>query len=228
MVPTKIKPRYKLCVRLRRDPWAKLHNKNFRRKKWRISRLLRRSRKSSQLNIWYSLLSRFPQYLRYKSQRILHIRQTWKLFYGSLQDFKIKKFSKKSYNWKTFFKRQEARLDVVLFRCHLFSTVSEGRQWINHGHVFVNGKKSFANRILKKGDIIELDSILKSKLQNHLAQFQRRNRRRNFFGIHKPIPNWVDFDSQSFRILVVTKPDISEICYPFKGDPQSIFAFYRH
>lgn len=233
MIPTKLKSRFKKAIRIGRDPWEKLYKKRFRRKKWRIHGYLRRFKRPRLLNVWNTLLrASKPVKRRHFFRDNLHERQTFRYFYGALQGFKLKKVAKKSSNWKIFFETLERRLDVLIYRCHLFPTVSEGRQWINHGHVLVNGRKSFGHRLLKKGDIIELDDVLKKRLRHYLRQFNlghfRRSRgRKRFPRTHKPFPNWVDIDSQSLRIVVITLPDVAELSFPFRGDPQNVFHFYR-
>ena len=126
IIPTKIEARYKQCVRLRQDPWCLLQFKHFRRKKWRKTGLIRRSvrkvKRFSQFTLLYTLLKRRQQRLRYRTQRNLLSKQCWKHFYGSIQDFKVKRLVKRSSDWKDFFLQQETACPKTL---HVFSSGPE-------------------------------------------------------------------------------------------------------
>ena len=51
----------------------------------------------------------------------------------------------------------ERRLDAVVYRMKFVPTVFAARQFVNHGHVTVNGKKvNIASYQVKVGDVIEV------------------------------------------------------------------------
>src|SRR5213078_4937786 len=51
----------------------------------------------------------------------------------------------------------ERRLDAVIYRMKLVMTPFAARQFVNHGHVLVNGKRvNIASYMVKDGDVIEL------------------------------------------------------------------------
>ncbi len=238
MLPTKIEPRYKRCLRIRTDPWEIIreNHKKFSRKKWKSSIIIRKLRRKPiipffrDLNL--TLLRRYwPLYLRYHFQLHRNLRQSWKCFYGNLQDFKVKKIARQSSSWQEFVKKHELRLDVLLYRCNLFNTVSQGRQWINHGHVTVNGKKVCNSKRLQRGDIVELDEKLQSHLRHKIKPLWRRLKKRSEWSSYlrktKFIPEWVDLDTQSLRIVVVNQPIPDRVVYPFQADPNHLVRYYR-
>nr|YP_010336446.1 ribosomal protein S4 [Goniotrichopsis reniformis]UNJ14852.1 ribosomal protein S4 [Goniotrichopsis reniformis] len=58
----------------------------------------------------------------------------------------------------------EMRLDNTIFRLGMAPTIPAARQIINHGHIFVNGKKvSIASFQCKPGDVITVKDKSKSK-----------------------------------------------------------------
>ena len=51
----------------------------------------------------------------------------------------------------------EARLDAVIYRAKFVATVFAARQFVNHGHVMVNGRRcNIPSRHLKVGDVVEI------------------------------------------------------------------------
>lgn len=51
----------------------------------------------------------------------------------------------------------EMRLDNVAYRLGFASSRKSARQFVNHGHVMVNGRKSaIASRVLKAGDVVQV------------------------------------------------------------------------
>ena len=57
----------------------------------------------------------------------------------------------------------ERRLDTVIYRAKFVSTMFAARQFINHGHVRVNGRKvNIGSYKLKSGDVIEVKEFLQA------------------------------------------------------------------
>src|SRR5208283_556051 len=51
----------------------------------------------------------------------------------------------------------ERRLDAVVYRAKFVPTVFSARQFVNHGHIKVNGKRvNIASYLVKVGDVIEV------------------------------------------------------------------------
>jgi len=51
----------------------------------------------------------------------------------------------------------ESRLDAIVYRAKFVPTVFAARQFVNHGHVLVNGKKvNIASYRCKEGDVVEV------------------------------------------------------------------------
>ena len=51
----------------------------------------------------------------------------------------------------------ERRLDAVVYRAKFVPTIFAARQFVNHGHVMVNGKKvNIPSYSVKEGDVIEV------------------------------------------------------------------------
>lgn len=135
--------------------------------------------------------SRFTKYFYHRMQ--------FKLFYGCLKTKYIKnaiKLSQKKKNKISYFiYLMELRLDVVLYRLNLTSTIRESRQLILHGKIIVNDsiiKNPSYN--LQVNDFLSFKKsfihIFKKKLASNI-------KRGNF--IISSIPNYVEY---SFKNLL--------------------------
>lgn len=58
---------------------------------------------------------------------------------------------------ETLLQMLECRLDNMAYRLGFASSRKAARQFVNHGHVLVNGRRStIASRILKAGDVVQV------------------------------------------------------------------------
>ncbi len=91
----------------------------------------------------------------------LREKQRLRRMYG-LQESQFRLFferasMKKGRTGETLLQMLELRLDSVVYRLGFASSRKSARQFVNHGHVLVNGRKStIPSRILKAGDVVEV------------------------------------------------------------------------
>ncbi len=104
-----------------------------------------------------------------------------KILYGLYRIFTLKNFIKKQLKNKNnkyrFLKENdicclfEKRVDVFLYRSHFLNSLSEAKQVINHGKIYINGQKirnfSFS---LKKGEILSLETRFKNFLNLNIKK----------------------------------------------------------
>jgi len=97
----------------------------------------------------------------------------------------------------------ERRLDAVVYRAKFVSTIFAARQFINHGHVKVNGRKvNISSYQLKVGDVIEAQSLAE-----------------------RDIPDYVAPDGTS-KITFTRVPKLDEVPYPVRMEPNLVIEFY--
>lgn len=108
----------------------------------------------------------------------------------------------------------ELRLDNVIYRLGLASTRAQARQFVNHGHVSVNGRRvdipSFA---AAPGDRVAL-----------AADSPVRALARDATETVSAIPNWLEADFDALCGRVLRHPARTEIAVP--ADEQLIVEFY--
>jgi len=111
----------------------------------------------------------------------------------------------------------ERRLDAVVYRMKLVPTVFAARQCINHGHVLVNGRRcTIASMQVKVGDVIEVRGKAKDMvvLQEALASTER------------DVPDYIDMDKAKLRGTFTRVPQLADVPYPVKMEPNLVVEFY--
>jgi small subunit ribosomal protein S4 len=110
-------------------------------------------------------------------------RKKLSLLYGDLTRKQLIKLFQDATKTKGYFSKNllallESRLDVVLYRSGLVTTIAEGRQLIKHKKVQVNQKFIYSQSlILKPGDIISLDKLgnqLNNLLETNIKKKQKK------------------------------------------------------
>ena len=92
----------------------------------------------------------------------LRAKQKLKGYYGDLTEKQFRRIYAEAERLKGDTGEQlvgllESRLDAVVYRAKFVATVFAARQFVNHGHVRVNGKKvNIASYRVSEGDVIEV------------------------------------------------------------------------
>jgi len=97
----------------------------------------------------------------------------------------------------------ERRLDNVAFRLGFADSRQQGRQWINHGHLRVNGRRvDIPSFLVKAGDEISWreQSTKKEFFQTVAASLRKR-----------PVPQWLSLDEAAVKGTVLSLPGPGEI-----------------
>lgn len=109
----------------------------------------------------------------------------------------------------------ERRLDNVVRRSGLATTIWAARQLVAHGHVKVNGRKtdrpSFQVRV---GDVITFKDKIQPRVRENMEQK----------GGHE-VPGWLDLNPSELTVKVLARPTRDQI--PFDINPNLIIEFYR-
>lgn len=172
------KPVYKKFVALKKNVQNRAKLLNFKKRKWQF--LLSQLAKISKIrknNCYYKFYDQSvyvtPRYNNFFSKnykQTLLNKKSFNLFYGSLLKGYLKKGVQRSealsnrvqnkVNSKLFFKDLlEKRLDSILVRSHFALSTMSARQYISHGHVFLNNKRvTNSSTLVRKGDVITFSS----------------------------------------------------------------------
>ncbi len=111
----------------------------------------------------------------------------------------------------------ESRLDNLVFRAKFVPTVFAARQFVNHNHILVNGKKvNIPSYMVKVGDVIEVRE--KSK-QNPLIAASLESTTRDF-------PGYLEVDSKKMTAKFTFVPKFADIPYACEMEPNLVIEYY--
>lgn len=111
----------------------------------------------------------------------------------------------------------ETRLDAVVYRMKFVPTVFASRQFINHGHILVNGKKvNIPSYRVKAGDIIEVREKSR-QIQMVIAATQSAER---------DVPDYMEVDLDKRNGKFVSLPLLADVPYPVQMEPNLVVEFY--
>ena len=111
----------------------------------------------------------------------------------------------------------ERRLDAVIYRMKFVPTVFSARQFINHGHVKVNGQRvNIPSYWVKEGDLIEIKD--KSKALGLVLEA--------IGSPERDVPEYLDVDHYKMKGTFVRVPEFAEVPYPVRMDPHLVVEFY--
>jgi small subunit ribosomal protein S4 len=111
----------------------------------------------------------------------------------------------------------ESRLDAVVYRAKFVPTIWAARQFVNHGHVTVNGVKvNIGSYRCKAGDVIEVRQ--KSKQLTTVLEAVSLAER--------DVPDYVEVDHNKMVATFVRVPTLSDVPYAVIMEPQLVVEFY--
>ena len=152
----------------------------------------------------------------------MRAKQKLKGYYGNITEKQFKKIFKEAERIKgdtseNIIGLLERRLDSVIYRAKFVPTVFSARQFINHGHVKVNGKRvNIPSYLLKTDDLIELKEKSRS-LEIVLRGIESTER---------DIPDYIECDQKKLTAKITRIPKLAEVPYPVQMEPNLVVEFY--
>jgi len=111
----------------------------------------------------------------------------------------------------------ERRLDSVIYRAKFVPTVFAARQFINHGHVKVNGRRvNIASFRVKVGDLVEVKE--KSKQMALVLEATGLAER--------DVPDYLEVDHNKMTAKLARVPQLTEVPYPVQMEPHLVVEYY--
>jgi small subunit ribosomal protein S4 len=152
----------------------------------------------------------------------LRAKQKLKGYYGNLTEKQFRRTydeaaRRKGNTSENLISLLEARLDAIVYRAKFVPTPFAARQFVNHGHVLVNGKRvNIASYRCSAGDVIEV-----------------RERSRNMALVlealqsgERETPDYLDVDTKHQSAKFIRAPELAEVPYPVKMEPNLVVEFY--
>lgn len=150
------------------------------------------------------------RFSEYKVQ--LREKQKIKRMYGLLErpfrNLFVKAERMKGVTGENMLKLLEGRIDNVLYRAGFASSRKEGRQFVNHGHVLVNGKRiDIPSYLVSAGDAVSICDAGRSNNRVNESLNTSEGRR---------IPEWIELDRANYTARIRSLPAREQLTHPMK------------
>ena len=111
----------------------------------------------------------------------------------------------------------ERRLDAVVYRMKFVTTVFAARQFVNHGHVMVNGRRvNIPSYEVRAGDVVEVRERSK-QLGICLEAVELAER---------DVPDYIEVDHAKMKGTFVRVPKLADVPYPVTMEPNLVVEYY--
>ena len=152
----------------------------------------------------------------------LQAKQKLKCYYGNMNERQFRNMYKKAIMKKgdsaeNLIGLLERRLDAIVYRAKLATTIFSARQLINHGHLKVNGKKvNISSFQVKEEDTIEVRDNSKQLAFIDIALANKE----------RETPEYLQVDEKNKKIKFVRVPKFEEVPYPVVMEPNLVIEYY--
>jgi small subunit ribosomal protein S4 len=152
----------------------------------------------------------------------LRAKQKLKGYYGNISEKQFEKIyneaiRRRGNTAENLIGLLESRLDAVVYRAKFVPTVFAARQFVNHGHVKVNGvRTNIPSFRCKPGDVIEI----KDKSKNMALVLEALQ------SAERDIPDYVDVDPKKMAATYTRVPELAEVPYPSTMEPHLVVEYY--
>lgn len=152
----------------------------------------------------------------------LRAKQKLKGYYGNLTE---KQFSRiyeeadrrKGNTSENLIALLESRLDAIIYRSKFVPTPFAARQFVNHGHVLVNGKRvNIASYRCKPEDVISV----RERSRNMALVLEALQ------SAERDVPDYLELDARHMSVRYVRTPELAEVPYPVKMEPHLVVEYY--
>ncbi len=152
----------------------------------------------------------------------LRAKQKLKGYYGNLTEKQFRKTydeaaRRKGNTSENLISLLEARLDAIVYRAKFVPTPFAARQFVNHGHVLVNGKRvNIASYRCSAGDVIQV----RERSRNMALVLEALQ------SAERETPDYLELDAKHQSVKFIRAPELAEVPYPVKMEPNLVVEFY--
>jgi small subunit ribosomal protein S4 len=152
----------------------------------------------------------------------LHAKQQLKGYYGNITEKQFRRLYEEATRRRgdtseNLIELLERRLDAVVYRLKFVPTVFAARQFVNHGHVTVNGTRvNIPSYQVKDGDVIQI----REKSRNMALVLEAIE------SGERDVPDYLDADYNSLNGTFVRAPKLADVPYPVQMQPNLVIEYY--
>jgi small subunit ribosomal protein S4 len=152
----------------------------------------------------------------------LRAKQKLKGYYGDLTEKQFKRIygdaaRVKGDTGENLVGLLERRLDAVVYRAKFVPTIFAARQFVNHGHVTVNGQRvNIASYRVKEGDVIAVrDRSKQLAIVLESAGLTERD-----------VPDYMEVDHSKMTATYLRTPSLADVPYAVQMEPNLVVEYY--
>ena len=152
----------------------------------------------------------------------LRAKQKLKGYYGNITEKQFARIykaavAKKGNTAESLIGLLESRLDAVIYRAKFVPTPFAARQFVNHGHVQVNGKRvNISSYTVKPGDIVSV----RERSRNMALVLEAMQ------SVERETPDYIEVDAKGLSAKYIRAPELAEVPYPVKMEPNLVVEYY--
>lgn len=199
----RLESKYKICRRLGENLWGRPKSPTNRRD-YPPGQHGQRRRKPSDFGVQ------------------LYAKQRLRGYYGNITEKQFRRYysdasRRKGDTSENLIGLLERRLDAVVYRMKFVPTVFAARQFVNHGHVRVNGKRvNIPSYLVAEGDAISI----REKSRELPLVLEAVD------SVEREIPDYLDVDHDRMEGNFVRTPKLADVPYPVQMEPSLVVEFY--
>lgn len=152
----------------------------------------------------------------------LRAKQKLKGFYGDISEKQFRRIyaeaaRRRGDTGENLIGLLESRLDAIVYRAKFVPTIFAARQFVNHGHVMVNGRKTnIQSYRCKPGDVVEVRQKSKQlAIVLEATQLAERD-----------VPEYIEVDHNKMTAVFKQVPAFSDVPYAVQMEPNLVVEFY--
>ena len=152
----------------------------------------------------------------------LAAKQKLKGYYGNISERRFQRYYKEAVRRRGDMSENligvlERRLDAVIYRMKYVPTVFAARQFVNNGHIKVNGRRvNIPSYQVKDGDVIEIKEKSR-ELPLVLDAIKSPER---------DVPEYMDVDPKKMQGTFIRQPKLADVPYPVQMEPNLVIEYY--
>jgi len=152
----------------------------------------------------------------------LAAKQKMKGYYGNIGERQFRRYyeeasRRRGDTGQKLVELLERRLDAVVYRAKFVPTVFAARQFVNHGHILVNGKRvNIPSYQVRDGDVVQIKEKSR-ELPLVLDAIDSGER---------DLPDYLTVNLKDMSATYLRGPALADVPYPVQMEPHLVVEFY--
>lgn len=152
----------------------------------------------------------------------LRAKQKLKQYYGDVGEKQFRRYyeeatRRRGDTGENLIELLERRLDAVVYRSKFVPTVFAARQFVNHGHVLVNGQRvTIPSYRVKDGDVVQV----KQKSRELAIVLEAMS------SSERDLPDYIEVDDREVKTTYLRGPKLADVPYAVQMEPNLVIEYY--